>query len=56
MYKEDLALNNVQWLICHKTNQKIYSMVKLATPVKAHFKRNIKHVLALNNLQGWICH
>ena len=19
MYKEDLALNNVQWLICHKT-------------------------------------
>ena len=20
MYKEDLALNNLQWLICHKTN------------------------------------
>ena len=19
MYKEDLALNNLQWLICHKT-------------------------------------
>ena len=19
MYKEDLALNNIQWLICHKT-------------------------------------
>ena len=25
MYKEDLALNNLQWLICHKPNQtKIY--------------------------------
>ena len=21
MYKKDLALNNLQWLICHKTNQ-----------------------------------
>ena len=20
MYKEDLVLNNLQWLICHKTN------------------------------------
>ena len=20
MYKEDLALNNLQWLICHKTH------------------------------------
>ena len=26
MYKKDLALNNLQWLICHKTqpNQIIY--------------------------------
>ena len=26
MYKEDLALNNLQWLICHETppNQIIY--------------------------------
>ena len=26
IYKEDLALNNLQWLICHKTqpNQIIY--------------------------------
>ena len=26
MYKEDLALNNLQWLICHKTqpNKIIY--------------------------------
>ena len=22
MYKEDLALNNLQWLICHKTQTK----------------------------------
>ena len=21
MYKKDLALNNLQWLICHKTKQ-----------------------------------
>ena len=21
MYKEDLALNNLRWLICHKSNQ-----------------------------------
>ena len=21
MYKEDLALNNLKWLICHKTQQ-----------------------------------
>ena len=23
MYKEDLALNNLQWLICHKTKPKL---------------------------------
>ena len=30
MYKEDLALNNLQWLICHKTqpNQIIYMYKK----------------------------
>ena len=29
MYKEDLALNNLQWLICHKTklNQMFFSIV-----------------------------
>ena len=27
MYKEDLALNNLQWLICHKTKPNhIYSI------------------------------
>ena len=46
MYKADLALNNLQWLICHKTqlNQILY----------------IPYIciedLALNNLQWLICH
>ena len=32
MYKEDLALNNLQWLICHKTlqNQSIYLSIYYA--------------------------
>ena len=40
MYKEDLALNNLQWLICHKTqtNQIIYLIYMY------------KEDLALNNL------
>ena len=25
MYKEDLALNNLQWLICHKTKLRSYN-------------------------------
>ena len=43
MYKEDLALNNLQWLIYHKTqpNQIIYMY---------------KEDLALNNLQWLMCH
>ena len=24
MYKKDLALNNLQWLKCHKTKKKMY--------------------------------
>ena len=30
MYKEDLALNNHQWLVCHKTkpNQKSFEVLK----------------------------
>ena len=47
MYKEDLALNNLQWLICHKTqpNQIIYILIYM-----------YKEDLALNNLQWLICH
>ena len=46
MYKEDLALNNLQWLICHKSqqNQIIYLIYMY------------KEDLALNNLQWLICH
>ena len=46
MYKEDLALNNLQGLICHKTqpNKNIYLIYMY------------KEDLALNNLQGLIYH
>ena len=42
MYKEDLALNNLQWLLCHKPNHicLIYMY---------------EEDLALNNLQWFIC-
>ena len=46
MYKKDLALNNLKWLIYHKTkpNQIIY--------IQYMYKKD----LALNNLQWLICH
>ena len=46
MYKEDLALNNQQWLMCHKTqpNQILYIF------------NMYEEDLALNNLQWLICH
>ena len=44
MHKEDLALNNLQGLICHKT---------YPNPTKSHV---YKVDLALNNLQWLICH
>ena len=45
MYKEDLALNNLQWLICHKTepNQIIYLIYMY------------EEDLVLNKLQELIC-
>ena len=43
MYKEDLALNNLQWLICHKTKSYIFNTF-------------VQKDLALNNLQWLICH
>ena len=47
MYKENLVLNNLQWLIYHKTqpNQIIYIQIFM-----------YKEDLALNNLQWLICH
>ena len=47
MYKEDLELNNLQWLICHKTQTK---------PIPIYLIYMYKEDLALNNLQGLICH
>ena len=51
MNKQDLALNKLQWLICHKTqpsqakpNQIIYLIYMY------------EEDLALNNLQWLICH
>ena len=47
MYKEDLALNNLQWLICHKTpsmkthltiKNKIVPRPKLRNKTNATFK------------------
>ena len=42
MYKEDFALNNLQWLICYKSlpNQIIYILIYM-----------YKEDLALNNVQ-----
>ena len=45
MYKEDLALNNLQWLICHKTKPNYVYLIYM-----------YKEDLALNNLQWLICH
>ena len=47
MYKIDLALNNLQWLICHKTQPK---------PNHIYLIYMYKEDLALNYLQGLICH
>ena len=44
MYKEDLALYNLQWLMCH-INQ-----------IKPYIFDIYKEDLALNNLQWLICH
>ena len=47
MYKQDLALNNLQGLICHKT---------LIKPNHIYLTYMYKQDLALNNPQGLICH
>ena len=47
MYKEDLALNNLRWLICHKT--KTHQLIYISYIY-------IKRIWHLNNLQWLICH
>ena len=44
IYKEDSTLNNLQKLICHKTNQ-----------IKSYLIYMYKEDLALNNQRWWIC-
>ena len=50
MYKEDLVLNNLQWLVCHKTKP---SQTK---PNHIYLIYMHKEDLALNNLQWLIYH
>ena len=45
MYKEDLTLNNLQWLICHKTQP------NPTQPNYIYLIYMYKEDLALNNLQ-----
>ena len=45
MYKEDLALNNLKWLICHKTQPNHIYLIYM-----------YKEDLVLNDLQWLICH
>ena len=47
MYKEDLALNNLQWLICHKNPTK---------PNHIYLIYMYNADLALNYFQRLICH
>ena len=50
MYKKDLALNDLQWLICHKTES------NPTKPNPIYLIYMYKEDLALNNLQWLICH
>ena len=79
MYEQDLVLNNIQWLICHKTqpNQIIYiqyiyiylmpnpvyityngwyDIKAKQTKLYIYLIYMFKEDLALNNLEGLICH
>ena len=46
MYKEDLALNNLQWLICHKNQTKpIINVLKANESVQIRIIDNLLHLL-----------
>ena len=50
MYKKDLALSNLQCLICHKTQP------NQTKPNHIHLIDTYQKDLALSNLQWLICH
>ena len=37
MYKEDLALNNLQWLICHKTKPNPIDVIVSEFEIQSHY-------------------
>ena len=49
MYKQDLAFDNLQWLICHKTKANHIYLIYM-------YKEDLALNLAFNNLQWLICH
>ena len=53
MYKEDLALNNLQWLICHKTKPLPSQLQRDKTPLTSvlDMTLNILMVGALGNAE-----
>ena len=51
IYKEDLALNDLQWLICQKTKPN-----QTKSYISYIYIYIYKEDLALNNLQWLICH
>ena len=54
MYKEDLALNNLQRVICHKTKPNQTKPIQ-TKPNHIYLIYMYKEDLALNNLQWLIC-
>ena len=60
LYKKDLALNNLQWLICHKTQTNSRSLSNLCPWKKALNCFTFTAILLHSNinvfLQGWLCH
>ena len=43
MYKKDLALNNLQWLICHQTKpNKIFQLLISVKIFKDYFDKKLK--------------
>ena len=50
MYKEDLALNNLKWLICHKTQPMVDMTSNPTKPNHIYLIYMYEEDLVLNNL------